>query len=235
MRFPAPLVPGRLIQRYKRFLADVALDDGRTVVAHVANSGAMLGLKAPGARVWLMEKPHTKLGWSWELVETEVAGRPALVGVNTSHPNRVAEAAIAAGAIPALAGYAALRREVRYGAASRVDLHLADGPRPPAFVEVKNVHMWRDGGLAEFPDAVTARGARHLAELAREVAAGARGVMLYVIQGPAEAFALAADIDPAYAAAFRAARAAGVEAYAWRCDLTLEGIEIAAEVPVLEG
>ncbi len=233
MIFPSQLIPGRLIQRYKRFLADIALDDGRTVTAHVANSGAMTGLKQPGARVWLLEKPHTKLGFSWEIVEADVAGKPALVGVNTSHPNAIAAEAIAAARVPELAGYATLRREVKYGEASRVDLLLEDGPGPRAFVEVKNVHLWRDGLRAEFPDAVTSRGAKHLADLAREVGQGARGVMLYVIQGPADSFALAADIDPAYAAAFALARAAGVEAYAYGCDIGLDAITLGRSVPVV--
>lgn len=231
MRYPTPLLPGRLIQRYKRFLADVQLDDGRTVTAHVANSGSMLGLKQPGSRVWLLEKPGTKLGWSWELIEVEMAGAPALVGVNTSHPNRIAEAAIGAGMIPELTGYDTIRREVRYGENSRIDL-LLESPGKRAFVEIKNVHMWRTGVLAEFPDAVTARGAKHLRELAREVQGGARGVMLYVIQGPADGFSLAADIDPAYAAAFMEARLAGVEAYAYSCALTTGGIDLHKAVPV---
>ncbi|WP_188410195.1 DNA/RNA nuclease SfsA [Agaricicola taiwanensis] len=233
MQFTAPLLPGRLIQRYKRFLADVALDDGRLVTAHVANSGAMTGLKTPGSRIWLLEKPHTKLGFSWELVEAPLPDGPALVGVNTAHANSIAAEAIVAGRVPELAGYAALRREVPYGLNSRVDIFISDGPTPPAFVEVKNVTLWREGPLAEFPDAVTSRGTKHLADLAREVASGARGVMLYVIQGPAEGFAIAGDVDPVYAEAFAFARSAGVEAYAWTCEVSLHGITLAAPVPIL--
>lgn len=227
------LHPGTLTRRYKRFLADVVLDDGRAVIAHIANPGAMTGLSAPGQRVFLAEKASGKLGFSWELAEAAVAGRMELVGVNTTHPNRLAAEAIAAGAIPPLAGYAGLRREVRYGAASRVDFVLEDPAKGRAFVEVKNVHLWRRGALAEFPDASTARGARHLRELAGVAAEGGRAAMLFVIQGPAEAFTLAADIDPAYAAAFVLAREAGVEAYAYSCAVTLESIGIATPVPIL--
>ena len=224
---------GVLTRRYKRFLADVVLDDGREVVAHVANSGAMTGLATPGHRVFLAEKSGGKLGFSWELVEVEIAGTPALVGVNTMHPNRLGAEAIAAGEIAPLAGYASLRREVRYGAGSRVDLLLEDPARGRAYVEIKNVHLWRQGALAEFPDAVTVRGAKHLRELAQVVAEGGRAAMLFIVQGPAEAFTLAADIDPAYAAAFALARAAGVEAYAYSCVLTRELIRIAKPVPML--
>jgi sugar fermentation stimulation protein A len=211
----------------------VALDDGRVITAHVANSGAMSGLKTPGARVWLLEKPHTKLGFSWELIEMEVGGLPALVGVNTAHPNAIAAEAIAAGLVSELTGYTGLKREVRYGENSRVDIFLDGGPFAPAFVEVKNVHLWREGTLAEFPDAVTVRGAKHLRDLSREVAAGARGVMLYVIQGPGEGFAIAGDIDRLYAQAFAEARAAGVEAYAYVCRLSLNEITLDHPVPVL--
>jgi len=230
------LVTGRLLRRYKRFLADVALDaTGETVTAHCANPGAMTGLVHPGNRVWLSRAadPARKLGWSWELVEAEFGAGPALVGIHTGRPNAIAAEAIAAGRIPALAGYADLRREVRYGQASRVDMVL-DGPgRPSCYVEVKNVHLMRQTGLAEFPDSVTARGARHLEELGAMVEAGHRAVMLFVIQMPADAFALAADIDPDYATAFARARTRGVEAEAWVCRLSPHEIVLDRAVPVL--
>lgn len=235
MRLPA-LVTGRLIRRYKRFLADVVLDaTGETVTAHCANPGSMLGLAPEGARVFLSVSadPKRKLAHSWELVEIAEHGAPVLVGINTGHPNRIVEEAIRAGAVAPLAGYARLRREVVYGRSSRVDLLLEDDARPACFVEVKNVHLMRRPGLAEFPDSVTARGAKHLDELAREVAAGRRAVMVYLVQYPgAERFALAEDIDPAYARAFRAARAAGVEAVALLCRVTPEEIAVDREIPV---
>lgn len=235
MLFSAPLIPATLVRRYKRFLADVALPDGAVVTVHVANPGSMLGLAVPGARVWLSrsDNPARKLAHSWELVEVDLGAGPELVGVNTAHPNGLVAAAIAAGAIPALAGYAGLRREVRYGAASRCDLRLEDPRRPPCWVEIKSVTLMRRPGLAEFPDAVTARGARHLDELAARVAAGERAVMLFLVQiGSAETFDIARDIDPAYGLGFDRARAAGVEAIAHRCRVSVDGITVAAAVPI---
>jgi sugar fermentation stimulation protein A len=225
MRFSAPLVPGCLVRRYKRFLADCRLDGGEEVTAHVANSGSMLGLSTPGARVFLSRStdPKRKLAWSWELVE--VGG--ALVGINTGLPNRVVAEAIIDGRIPALAGYQILRREVAYGVRSRVDLLLEGEGRPPCYVEVKSVTLSRQAGLAEFPDAVTARGAKHLGELAAMVGAGARAVLVYLVQrGDCSAFEIAADIDPVYAAAARAAAEAGVETLVAHADVTTGGIEI---------
>jgi len=233
MRFPAPLVPGRLVRRYKRFLADVVIDaTGETVVAHCANPGAMLGLLGGGNRVWLSrsDNPARKLAHSWEIVEAEFGRGPELVGINTAWPNAIAAEAIAAGTIPALAGYPTMRREVKYGRNSRIDLLLEGGGRPPCFVEVKNVHLMRTAGLAEFPDSVTARGAKHLDELGDRAEAGDRAVMLFVVQMAAERFALAADIDPTYAAAFARARSRGVEALAWCCRITPQ--EIVLDRPV---
>ncbi len=237
MRFPAPLLPATLVRRYKRFLADVLLPSGETVTVHCANPGAMTGLNVPGARIWLSKSPnsHRKLPHSWELVEVNLGTGLELVGINTSHPNALAAEAIAAGVIPELAGYAAMRREVRYGANSRVDFLLESSERPPCYVEIKNVHLMREGGLAEFPDAVTKRGAKHLVELSAAVAAGSRAVMLYLIQiGSARRFKLARDIDPAYGKAFDAARRAGVEAIAYRCLISCDGIEVAQPVPIEE-
>jgi sugar fermentation stimulation protein A len=235
VRFAGDLVPATLIRRYKRFLADVELANGSIVTVHVANPGGMTGLQTPGARVWLSKSsnPKRKLPFSWELVEADLGNGFELVGVNTTHPNTVVAAALSAGTIIELAGYTTIRREVRYGAASRVDFLLEDVHRPPCYLEVKNVHLMRTPGLAEFPDAVTARGTRHLDELAQMRAQGARAVMLFVIQiGSARALALACDIDPAYGHAFDRARAAGVEALAYTCRLTSDGIDLAAPVPV---
>jgi sugar fermentation stimulation protein A len=237
MRFPAPLIPATLVKRYKRFLADVVLPTGETITAHVANPGAMTGLAAPGARVWLSksDKPGRKLPYSWELVEVDLGGGVELVGVNTGHPNPLVGAALAAGAIAELAGYGSIRREVKYGRNSRVDFLLEGAGRRPCYVEIKNVHLMRRPGFAEFPDAKTARGAKHLDELADMVAAGARAVMLYLIQiGSSQRFGLARDIDPNYAAAFDRARGRGVEAIAWKCCIDCDGIEIVAPVPIVE-
>jgi sugar fermentation stimulation protein A len=230
MRFPSPLVSGRLIKRYKRFLADVQLDSGELTTAHCANPGAMLGLAVPGSRVWLSPSPNpkAKLAWRWEL--EEVAG--ALVGINTSHPNRIIEEAVAADTIPELTGYAKITREVRYGINSRIDL-LLEKPGQKCFVEVKNVHLKRES-CAEFPDCVTTRGAKHLAELSTEVASGHRAVMLFCLQREdCDGFKIAADLDPAYAQAFKQARLAGVEAYAYTCTLSTQAIVLGAPTALL--
>lgn len=233
MRFAAPLAEGRLVRRYKRFLADVELADGRLVTAHCANPGSMLGLADPGIRVWLSasDDPKRKLAWSLELVGVDLGAGPAIVGINTGHPNRLVADAIGSGAIPELAGYDGLRREVKYGRNSRVDLLLTRGGHPDCYVEVKNVHLMRTAGLAEFPDSVTARGAKHLDELADMVRSGARAVMFFLVQrGDAERIAIARDIDPAYGTALDRARSAGVEVIAYRCVVTPEAIEVGSLV-----
>jgi sugar fermentation stimulation protein A len=237
MRFSAPLVPATLIRRYKRFLADVALPSGETVTVHCANPGSMIGLAAAGARVWLSRSnnPKRKLVHSWELIEVDLGSGAELVGINTIHPNALAAEAIGAGAIAELTGYASVRREVKYGKNSRVDFLLEAPMRPPCYIEIKNVHLMRRPGLAEFPDAVTKRGAKHLAELGDMASAGARAVMLFLIQiASARRFTLARDIDPAYGRAFDAARGKGVEAIAYRCTITCEGIEVIEPVAIAE-
>jgi sugar fermentation stimulation protein A len=236
MRFPTPLIQATLNRRYKRFLADVTLPDGSETTVHVANPGSMLGLVAPGSRVFLSrsENVNRKLPLSWELVEVDFGSGPELVGVNTGHPNRLVEEAISAGGVADLIGYGRVRREVKYGKSSRVDFLLEHDGRPSCFVEVKNVHMMRERGRAEFPDSVTARGAKHLDELAAEVRNGARAVMVFLVQiGSAEKVSLARDIDPAYGAAFDRARQAGVEAIALRCRVSEEGIDVVRPVPVV--
>ncbi len=219
MHFDQPLTQGRLLRRYKRFLADILLDDGREVIAHCANPGSMMGLDTPGNRVWLSanSNPRAKLDWRWELLE---AGG-AMIGINTQHPNRIVQEAIEAGHVPELRGYETLRREVRYGANSRIDILLQGSGRADCYVEVKNVHLMRSPALAEFPDARTQRGQKHLRELQNMVREGKRAVMFYLVQRDDCAnFALAGDIDPDYAAAFREATAAGVEAVCYDCAIS---------------
>jgi sugar fermentation stimulation protein A len=235
MHFSENLIPATLIRRYKRFLADVELGDGSITTVHVANPGGMTGLQTPGTRVWLSRSANLKrkLPLSWELIEADFGDGPELVGVNTGHPNTIVAEALAAKAIPELAAYPIIRREVKYGTASRVDFLLEAADRPACYVEVKNVHMMRRTGLAEFPDAVTARGARHLDELAIVAKAGCRAVMLFVIQiGSASRFDLARDIDPAYGVAFDRAVKAGVEVLAYGCRLGTDGIYLAGPVKI---
>ncbi len=237
MRFATPLIAGRLVRRYKRFLADVVLDapngsEPEALTAHCANPGSMLGLAPPGARVWLSrsDKPDRKLAYSWEIVEID----GVMVGINTAHPNGLVEEAVRAGLTPEAAGYARLRREVAYGRNSRVDLLLEDDARGRLYVEVKNVHLLRRSGLAEFPDSVTARGAKHLDELLEQVTQGHRALMLFLIQrGDVDRFSLASDIDPTYARAFERALAGGVEAAAYACSVTPEEIRLERAVPIV--
>ncbi len=167
MHFPSPLVRGTLIRRYKRFLADVTLETGEILTAHCANPGAMTGLAMPGLPVWLSKSddPKRKLAYSLELVELPTG----IVGINTAHPNRIVGEALRARAIPELGAYDGIRAEVKYAEKSRVDFLLTAEGLPDCYLEVKNVHLVRAAGLAEFPDSVTTRGARHLADLARMV------------------------------------------------------------------
>jgi sugar fermentation stimulation protein A len=222
MEFPEALVKGTLLRRYKRFLSDVELKGGDRVTAHCANPGSMLGLNEPGSEVWLLpaRKPGRKLPFSWELIRVG----DHLVGINTGRPNGIVEEALRAGQVTELTGYQDLRREVKYGRNSRIDILLRDPDRPPCYVEVKNVHLKR-GAAAEFPDSVTARGTKHLAELADMVSQGARAVMFYLVQrGDCDRFSIAADIDPTYAEALERALARGVEAVCYDCRVTREGI-----------
>jgi sugar fermentation stimulation protein A len=237
MRFGTPLIPAMLARRYKRFLADVMLESGEMITVHVPNPGAMTGLARPYSRVWLSDSdnPMRTLRYTWELVETDLGSGPELVGVNTVQPNLLTAEALGAALIPELRDYSSVRREVKYGANSRIDFLFEDPKRTSCYLEVKNVHLMRRAKLAEFPDSVTARGAKHLDELAAMVEGGARSVLLFVIQiSSADRFAIARDIDPVYAAAFDRARAKGVEILAWRCKIGVEGVEIAAPVPIVD-
>jgi sugar fermentation stimulation protein A len=238
MKFATPLVPGKLIQRYKRFLADVLISGGVTVTASCPNTGSMLGLTTPGSTVWLSESdsPTRKYRHTWEMIGHDLGAGPQLVGINTGRPNALVAEAITAGVIPELAGYASLRREVKYGENSRIDLLLSGGADPrPCYVEIKNVHLMRTSGLAEFPDSKTERGAKHLRELSAMVAEGHRAVMVFLVQREdAETFDLARDIDPNYAAAYQTAAAAGVEMLCYRCRLSPAEIAVDRRIGIAE-
>ncbi len=235
MQFPAPLLRGKLVQRYKRFLADVVLDSGETVTATCPNTGSMMGLKEPGLTVWLStsDSPTRKYKHTWEMVEADLGKGPTLVGINTGHPNKLMAEAVEAGRIKELTGYANLRREVKYGKNSRIDLLLEDPAKGLCYVEIKNVHMMRKVGFAEFPDSVTERGAKHLAEMADMVREGHRAVMVYLIQrNDAKSLSLARDVDARYGEAYDKAVKAGVEVIAVRCKLSTDAIMVDKTVPM---
>lgn len=227
MRFQTQLVPARLDRRYKRFLADCTLEEsGEMITAHCANPGAMTGLATAGTRVWLEpnDDPKRKLKYGWRLVDHE---NGHFTGVDTGSANRLVAEALDAGLVPPLKAYGTRRAEVRYGEGSRADFLLSEPGLPDAWVEVKSVTLCRDGALAEFPDSVTARGARHLAELGRMAAAGHRAMLIYCVQRTdCTDVTLARDIDPAYAAASDAARAQGLETIALGTHISPQGITV---------
>lgn len=223
MKFPRPLIPARLIRRYKRFLFDAELASGEIITGSCPNTGSMLGLTTPGSPIWLEthESLTRKYRHSLELVEAD----GTLVGINTGRPNRLAEEAIGNGLVGNFGDYALMQREQKYGTRSRIDLLLSDPLLGLAYVEVKNVHFRRNGRLAEFPDSVTTRGARHLEELGDMVEEGHRAIMVYLIQREdCDSFAICSDLDPAYGKAFERAMLRGVEACAIRCKITPDEI-----------
>lgn len=230
MEFNPPLVRAELIRRYKRFLADVRFADGREATAHVANSGKMLGVDTPGSTVWLSPAPPAnKLPWRLHFVETPTSW----AGVDTTFPNKLVAEALALQGLPTLGGYERVRPEVPYGKASRIDFLLEDTDRAPCFLEVKNCHLARTPGLAEFPDCKAARSSKHMHELIEMVTQGARAVVLFVVQrSDCEAFSPAADLDPDFARSLSAAAQAGVEVYAHACDMKPTRVQLARMVPV---
>lgn len=232
MQFSQPLIPATLLRRYKRFLADVKMEDGSYVTVHCANPGSMLSLAVAGRRCWLSHHVGTarKLAYSWELEEAPTG----CIGINTARANMVVAEALAAGAIPELAGWPVVRREVADGVDSRLDFHLSGGARPDCWLEVKSVTMSRQPGLAEWPDAKSSRGARHLEALARLAAGGAGATLLFLAQRPdCTAFRVAGDIDPGYAAAFAAVDRAKVRILAYDCTVSPAGIELRKPLTIL--
>ncbi|WP_109465652.1 DNA/RNA nuclease SfsA [Albibacillus kandeliae] len=230
MRFQTPLVPATLIRRYKRFLADCRLEDGTEITAHCANPGSMIGLAEHGMRIWLEpnDDPRKKLKFGWRLVDH---GDGHFTGVDTSVPNRALRASLEAGEVPELATYGTVRPEVKYGQNSRIDFLLSQTGLPDAYVEVKSVTLSRQPGLAEFPDSVTARGAKHLAELTEMVRLGHRAFMFFLVQRTdCTRFDLARDIDPGYAAAFEIARQQGVEFLCYDTTIGTDGVELGRPV-----
>lgn len=229
MLLPQPLIHGRLVSRYKRFFADLVLDDGREITAHCPNPGAMLGVKDVGQGAWVSwsNDPKRKLAYTLQLVEQG----NALVGVNTLLPNKLVAEALAADVIPELSGYATIKPEVKYAKASRVDFLLTHPDRPLCWLEVKNCHLSRTPGLAEFPDCKAERSTRHLEDLSAQVREGHRAVALFVVQREdCEAFSACADLDPKFAAGLDAAAAAGVEVLVYACAMGTEAVRIARRI-----
>ncbi len=232
MQFPE-LVSGVLVKRYKRFLADVVLDDGREVTAHCPNTGSMKNCAEPGSRVWLLDSqnPKRKYPLGWELVEIE---QEYLACINTGRANGLIREAIEQGVITELQGYGSIRQEVKYGESSRIDLLLSEGEKANAWVEIKNVTLLEEDNWGSFPDAVTARGAKHLNELMAMVAKGERAVMLFCVAHTGIKQVRPADqIDPKYGCLLREAAAAGVEILAYGAEISPESISIQQRLPVI--
>ncbi|MFT6658906.1 MAG: sugar fermentation stimulation protein A [Maritalea sp.] len=232
LRLPSPLLRGTLIKRYKRFLADIALENGELITAHCANPGAMLGLNMPGLPVYVSksDNPKRKLKYSLELVKLPTG----LVGINTNYPNKIIGEALASNAIEELAPYETFKAEVKYGENSRIDFLLNPESERMTYLEVKNVHLSRGNGLAVFPDCETDRGVKHLKELANMVAAGHRAINLYLVQRvDCDRFSFAQDLAPKYAAAAYEAHRAGVEFLCYDCDINIEEICVASRLPIL--
>ncbi len=229
MKFETPLIRATLVRRYKRFLADVTLEDGREVTAHVANPGSMMGMADAGMTVWLEpnDDPKRKLKYSWKLAQVG----DALVGVDTSAANRVVKEALQSGALDF--GYNDFKPEVKYGEGSRVDFLLSDADKPDLYLEVKSVTLLRVEGLGEFPDSKTARGAKHMSELADMVAQGNAATVLFLVQRTGiTSVDVARDIDPKYGMAFDAALNAGVRAVCYDCLITTDGIALGKQLPL---
>ena len=231
MEFEHPLHTGRLSRRYKRFLADIELDDGATVTAHCPNSGSMATCKGPGqpAAIVPVDSAKRKLKYTWELYHSGASW----VGINTHRANAIVAEALANEQIPELTGYPVHRREVRYGQGSRVDILLSGDELPACYVEVKNATLLAGDGRIRFPDAVTERGRKHLDELMEVARSGGRAVMFFLVnRADGDGFGPADHIDPAYGARLREAATAGVEVLAYGTRITTERIEVAESVAV---
>ena len=232
MDFSSKLIKAKFIKRYKRFFSDHKLEDGSLVTAHCANTGAMLGVTKEGVTSWLSKSndPKRKLKWSWELVQIN----KTIIGINTHNPNKIVQEAIQNNKIKELIDYSILKREVKYGTNSKIDILLQDDSKKDCYVEIKNVHLSREKGLAEFPDAITTRGAKHLRELSLISKSGLRAVMLYLIQrNDCNFFKIAQDIDTEYAEEFNNAIKAGVEVICMDTILSNKAINIGKNIQLL--
>lgn len=232
MQFDPPLQRAKFLKRYKRFFADFELPTGEVVTAACANTGRMTGLLNEGAEAWIQpnDNPKRKLKWDWWVV----AADDTLVGCHTGLPNTLGFQSVSAGLVPELAGYATVEKEKKYGHEnSRIDLLLGNEGRRPCYVEIKNVHMRPEPGIASFPDAVTERGLKHLRELSLMVEQGHRAVMFYIVQrGDIAAFRPAHEVDPAYAIGLKDAHLAGVEIIAYSCHVASTEISLAQRLEI---
>jgi len=228
MIFDPPLISGKLIKRYKRFLADIELESGEIITAHCPNSGSMKSCQSPGWKVMLSchDNPKRKYKYTWEMIHNGTCW----IGTNTGIPNNIVEEAIKNNTIKALKGYAEIKREVRYGENSRIDIFLRND-KEICYTEIKNVSLVEDDGFCYFPDSVTKRGRKHLYELIEMVKQGHRVVMFYVIQrNDGTIFKPAAHIDPAYTESLKEAHAKGVEILVYQAEVTPQSIVLKNEI-----
>lgn len=237
MQFEPTLVPAILRRRYKRFLADVTLEDGSEITVHTPNTGSMLGCQDAGMRVWLLPatNPKRKYAYSWELVEAKPG---ILVGINTGRSNSLVSEAISGGVVAPLQGYGSMRREVAVdGGTSRIDFLLSEHPkRPDCYLEVKNVTAAVSGSTALFPDAVSARATKHLETLVELKRAGYRTALLFCVQRTdVKRVRPAHEIDPTYADALRRARQAGVELFAYGANVSAQSVTLETRLQVRTG
>jgi len=234
VKFAPALIPATLIKRYKRFLADVRLDNGEELTVHTPNTGSMLGCAEPGTRIWLRDSanPQRKYRYSWEIASTPAG---VAIGINTHLANQLVREAVESAVLTRLQGYDSIRNEVKYGSRnSRIDLKLSAPSRPDCYVEVKNVTAVVQTDTAMFPDAPSERGRKHLQELMEVVQAGERAMMVFNIQrDDAQRFRPADEIDPAYGELLREAMQTGVEIEACVAKVTPDEIRIYRTVPVI--
>lgn len=232
MEFPTPLIEGKLIKRYKRFLSDIELPNGEVVVAHCPNTGSMKRCQQDSARVWLSksDNPKRKLAYTWELVEVD---EQYLACINTGYPNKLVGEAIANGVVTELVGYAEQKAEVKYGEKSRIDWLLTGDDGRKCYVEVKNVTLLEEDGLGYFPDAVTDRGRKHLYELAKMVEEGHRAVMFFCVSHTGiDSVTPAAHIDKKYAQAFVEVVKKGVEVIAYQVAIDTQEMKVVRSISV---
>ena len=241
MKYDSCLSEARLIKRYKRFMADVELEDGTQMTLHCSNTGSMKNCLYPERRVWYSDSGNSKRKYpcTWELAEIPVffggEERISMAGLNTGRANTLVEELLLSGQVSELSGYQTIRREVRYGEEnSRIDLLLQQEGLPDCYVEVKSVTLAMGDGLGLFPDAVTSRGAKHLRELTRIVTDGHRSVLFFCVQHTGIYHVSAAkEIDPVYVEELQKAVEAGVEVMAWGAKVSPDGIELVRQLPVV--